>query len=561
MKSAENLGVAIPSASNLVIRPIHWLTVEQRYSVQKSTEFNAFAFPASMLVCDYLSDSGTSSMTDLQWAAMFRGDEAYGRNHGYFGILDTVRDIFERGDEPHKLINKIIVDEQNLTWQPDAEQLENPPQGGFVNGGIHQLTRPNFFLTPQGRCAENLLFSSIKDALLEQENSVKFTTPFGVVRDSGQTKESQYFIPSNGFFDTTEAQAHVNKLVPINMFSPEVTDSFPSDQLWNRNPFKGNIDVRRLLTFIEEKGPERVPLILLTITNNTAAGQPVSMANIRDCYNIAKKYDIPLFFDAARFAENAWFIKEFEKGYEDRSIPMIVKEMFSYADGFTMSLKKDGVCNIGGFLAFRDKGTFHRKFSKNGRDIGIIIKEKQILNYGNDSYGGLSGRDIMAAAVGLSAVVQTPYLKRRVHQTRRFAEKLVNNGVPVVLPPGGHAIYLDMTKFFAGTDMKIDDFGGVGFVIELIRLYGIRACELGPFAFEWDQKTEEQRKGILNYVRFAIPRNMYNEDHIDYSVAAITELYKNKHLIPKVRISRGAELHLRHFQSGLQPVYPPEAKI
>lgn len=555
IREAENLGVSIPVCHNLVVRTTHMLTKEQRLEVQKATEYNAFAFPSSMLVCDFLSDSGTSSMTDVQWAALIRGDEAYGRNHGYYAMLEAVRDTFERGDEPKRLLSKIISDEENLTWLPSLEQLQNPAQGGFANGGVHQLARPNFFLTPQGRCAEGLLFSAIQTVLCSENYNVKYENPSVVVRENVTNAKRKMVIPSNGFFDTTEAQAHVNNIVPLNLFSKELCNDFSIEELWSKNKFAGNIDLERLVEVIESEGAENIPLILLTITNNTAAGQPVSMENIRECSKIAKKYDIPMFFDAARFAENSWFIKEFESGYADKSIPSIVKEMFSYVDGFTISLKKDGLANIGGFLCFRDKGVFHRKFSRNGNDVGVLIKEKQILNYGNDSYGGLSGRDVMAASAGLYAVVKTPYLQRRVNQTRTFAEKLAKNGVPVVLPSGGHAVYIDMTKFFEGTDMKIDDFGGVGFVIELIRLFGIRACELGPFAFEWDKKTDAERKGILNYVRFAIPRNMYNDEHINYSVAAITELYNNKHLIPKVEILRGKELHLRHFQSGLNPIY------
>ncbi|MFX0020653.1 MAG: tryptophanase, partial [Candidatus Hermodarchaeota archaeon] len=183
------------------------------------------------------------------------------------------------------------------------------------------------------------------------------------------------------------------------------------------------------------------------------------------------------------------------------------------------------------------------------------LKEKQILTFGNDSYGGLSGRDIIALATGLYEIIKEPYLNGRIHQIREFARKLANNGIPVVLPAGGHAVYLNMDKFFNGSDMKIEDFGGVGLTIELIRHYGIRAAELGPFAFEWDNKTPEERKGILNLVRFAVPRNVYDSSHIDYAVAAITELYKNRDQIPKVRVSRGAKLRLRHFQSGLQPIY------
>ncbi|GAH45441.1 unnamed protein product [marine sediment metagenome] len=161
----------------------------------------------------------------------------------------------------------------------------------------------------------------------------------------------------------------------------------------------------------------------------------------------------------------------------------------------------------------------------------------------------------MALAVGLYEVVKEPYLAERIRQVREFARKLTENGVPVVLPAGGHAVYINMDKFFKGTDMKVDDFGGVGFSIELLRHYGIRACELGPFAFEWDKKTPEQRKSILNLVRFAVPRNTYGPSHINYAIAAVTELYRNREKIPKVRVSRGVNLRLRHFQSGLQPIY------
>ncbi|MHA1678519.1 MAG: tryptophanase, partial [Promethearchaeota archaeon] len=314
------------------------------------------------------------------------------------------------------------------------------------------------------------------------------------------------------------------------------------------------MELKKLEEFIQEKGADSIPLIYLTITNNTAAGQPVSMKNIKEVSKIAKSYGIPLFFDACRFAENAIFIKNFEDGYKNHSIPSIIKEIFSHVEGFTISFKKDGLANIGGGLFFKDEGLFHEKFSIE-EDIGILLKEKQILTFGNDSYGGLSGRDIMALAAGLNEVVKENYLNDRIGQVRDFAMKLAKNGVPVILPPGGHAVYLNMDKFFEGIDMKIEDFGGVGFTIELIRHYGIRACELGPFAFEWDKKTPEQRKGILNLVRFAIPRNMYNPKHIDFAVAAITELYKNRDKIPKVRIARGKDLRLRHFQSGLQPLY------
>ncbi len=331
-----------------------------------------------------------------------------------------------------------------------------------------------------------------------------------------------------------------------------ILQDFPLNKLETENPFKGNMDIEKLKNFIKKHGSEHIPLIYLTITNNTAAGQPVSMKNIETVSKIAHKHNIPFFFDACRFAENAYFIKMYESGYESWSVAKIIQKMFSFADGFTVSFKKDGLANMGGGLFFRDKGVFHTAFSDE-KDIGTQLKVTQILTFGNDSYGGMSGRDIMALAVGMYEGTKEYYLANRLRQARYFACELAKRNIPVILPPGGHAVYIDMNRFFEGIDMKIDDFGGVGFSIDLIGHFGIRACELGPFAFEWDQKTAEQRKGILNVVRFAIPRNAYDNSQIDYAVAAIAELYKNRDKIPKIEIARGAKLPLRHFQTGLKP--------
>jgi tryptophanase len=449
-------------------------------------------------------------------------------------LLDAFRDIFERGESPKKSIELILSGEDSI------EKLMNelylvPYEGGFVNGGPHQLDRPNTFIVPQGRCAEFLLFSTVSRILKD--------------RDPHKT----YYIPNNGHFDTTGANIAQSGMEAVNLFDKSIIlHDFPVEKLETENPFKGNMDVQKLKEFIKTRGPKHIPLIYLTITNNTAAGQPVSMQNIETVSKIALEHQIPFFFDACRFAENAYFIKLFEKGYETWSVAKIIQKMFSYADGFTVSFKKDGLANMGGGLFFRDKGMFHKKFSGE-MDVGTQLKVTQILTFGNDSYGGMSGRDIMALAVGLYEGTKEYYLANRLRQARYFASELAKRDIPVILPSGGHAVYIDMNRFFEGMDMKIDDFGGVGFTLELIRHYGIRACELGPFAFEWDQKTEEQREGILNVVRFAIPRNAYDTSQIDYAVAAIAELYKNRDRIPKVEIARGATLPLRHFQTGLKP--------
>eukprot|EP00124_Ichthyophonus_hoferi_P000053 Ihof_evm6s2 gene=Ihof_evmTU6s2 len=533
-KSASELGVVVPAQTQYVVRNILQLSVEQREKVQKATGYNLFAFPAKFLVCDYLSDSGTTSMTDSQWAAIMRGDESYGRNTGYYCMLEAFRDTFERGDKPHRLVDSLLSPtNEDIATQVLFDHLTGKDeQGGFFNSGKFQLSRPNTFIVPQGRCAENLLFSTIAEIMVQRKD---VSAPF--------------YVANNGFFDTTGAHAHINKFVPVNLMDKHLMDDFPVEDVWTRNPFKGNMNIEGLEELIQRVGADHVPFIMITITNNTCAGQPVSMQNIKAVKKVSDKYDIPLLFDACRFAENARFIQEFEEGYADKSISAIVQEMFSNVEGFTISLKKDGMCNIGGLLCFRDQGRFHAKFSKwGGKDVGVIMKEKQILQYGNDSYGGLSGRDILACSVGLYEVVKTSYLRRRINQVREFSEQLAKANIPVILPAGGHAIYLNMSKFFEGTNESLMDFKGVGFCIEMLRLYGIRACELGPFAFEYDQKGEEERKSVLNLVRFAVPRNAFTTEHINYTVAAIKELYRMRDSIPSVKITSGAELHLRHFQ-------------
>ncbi|KAL3683446.1 hypothetical protein R1sor_001468 [Riccia sorocarpa] len=531
-----------PSHNAVVVRSLLTTTSMEREQILRDIEYNIFAFPAALVTCDFLTDSGTSAMTDIQWAAVMRGDESYGRNSGYYCLLDAFRDIFERGDTQERIYRDVLAGTADADFY--RKKCLKAYEGGFVNGGSVQLSRPNFFIVPQGRCAESLLFSSMKETLVGQ-SSENVTQPV---------------IISNGFFDTTGAHAAVAGLERQTFLQPGLSDPFPEELIGKRNFFKGNLDIAAAEEFLRKHG-DRVALILITITNNFAAGQPVSMANIRQTAAIAKRYRIPLFFDACRFAENAKFIQDFEEGFSTYSIGKIVQEIFSYVDGFTISLKKDGLANMGGALCFRDQGLFTHKFSghKDKIPIGELIKEHQILCYGNDSYGGMSGRDLMAAAVGLYEVTKESYLRNRISQVQSFAQKLHASGIPVLLPPGGHAIYLDMDGFFDGCDRAPEEFASVGFTIELLRDYGIRAWEAGPFAWEWDKKTTTERKNILNLVRFAVPRNSMTDHQINYTIAAILQLHAKRHTIPGVKIIRGAESRLRHFQSGFALV-PVEVK-
>ncbi|KAJ7203619.1 beta-eliminating lyase [Mycena pura] len=539
----------MPPAHNvLVVHPHISITPEERETILRSVEYNVFAFSAALVTCDFLSDSGTTAMTDVQWAAMLRGDESYGRNSGYYCLLDAFRDVFERGDNQEYLFRDVLAGTIDSRFY--LNKFLKPQSGGFVNGGPVQLIRPNFFVVPQGRCAEFLLFSTMANILEASRASARATSS-----DTGRDEGLDWppVIISNGFFDTTSANASVAGFELHAFLQPGLTDPFPIEKVSIENPFRGNLDVAAASAFLSDpQNAKRTALILLTITNNWAAGQPVSMANIEATAALARQHGIPLFFDACRFAENAAFIQTFERGYSHMAIAQIVVDMFAHADGFTISLKKDGLANMGGALCFRDEGVFASRFAP---DIGIRLKERQIVCYGNDSYGGMSGRDLMAAAVGLHQVTQEAYLRNRIGQVRRFAQRLVEKGVPVLLPPGGSAVFLDMDGFFADCGRSYGEFAAVGFTLELLCKYGIRSAEAGPFGWEWDKKTSAKERDLIpNLVRLAVPRNVMTDVHFEYTAAAIGQLYMRRHTIPGARITRGAELRIRHFQSGLEPV-------
>ena len=522
---------SLPSFVAGAQRHTHIVSKEIRERVLKSVQYNVFSFPAALVIADFLSDSGTAAMTSGQWSAIMQGDESYGRNDGYYYFLEALRDIFERGNDRLNLYREAFVD---FNADRYLERFLKYQEGGFVNGGSVQLTRPNTFIVPQGRCAESLLFHA---------------TAAGF----DQGAEYPPAIISNGFFDTTSANAKAAGF-SLHPFSQKGCMQASHVPEWrSQNSFKGNMDTAAAEQFLSnQKQRSEVALIVLTVTNNAAAGQPVSMANIKEVSRLSQTYGVPLILDACRFAENAMFIKLFERNYSHSSINEIIREMFSYVDGFTISLKKDGLANIGGALCLRDGGMLTTKYP----DMGIKIREEQITRYGNDSYGGMSGRDLMAATVGLYEGTDENYLLSRLDQVKRFAEKLSEADLPVVLPPGGSAVFLDMDAFFQDCSRPYEDFVGVGFTLELLSTYGIRSFELGPFALEWD-KSEHHGKGekaTPNLVRFAVPRNAMTDQHLDYTVSAIKELKERRHTIGGVRITHGKNLKLRHFQSALEPI-------
>ena len=536
------LKAATPHSYTYAVRNLPEVTVEQRERALNATHWNEFAFPAGMLTVDMLSDSGTTAMTDLQWSALMLGDEAYGRNNGYYVLLDAFRDIFERGGEKNwknaiDLIRTGCKDVDKLMDELYLCEYE----GGLFNGGAAQMERPNAFIIQQGRAAESVLMEIVKKILAERHPGKVFT------------------IPSNGHFDTTEGNIKQMGSIPRNLYNKELLYEVPEGGRYAKNPFKGNMDLEKLEQLITTVGPENVPLVFMCITNNPVCGQAVSMANIKATSEIAHKYNIPFVLDTARWAENAYFIKMNEDGYEDKDIGYIATEMFSYCDAFTMSAKKDGHANMGGMLAFRDKGLFWKNFSDFNEDgsmkmdVGVRLKVKQISCYGNDSYGGMSGRDMMALAVGLKESCNFNYLDERIAQCNYLAEGFYDAGVKgVILPAGGHGVYINMTEFFDGKRSH-ESFAGQGFSMELLRRYGIRTSELGDYSMEYDQKTPEQQAEVCNVVRFAINRSQLTQQHLDYVIEAVSELYKDRENIPNMRIVSGRNLPMRHFHCFLEP--------
>jgi tyrosine phenol-lyase len=341
-------------------------------------------------------------------------------------------------------------------------------------------------------------------------------------------------VPSNTHFDTTRANIEHRGATALDLVIPE--GKAPAVI----HPFKGNMDTDALQSVIREHGRAKIPLIMLTITNNSGGGQPVSMRNIREVSEIARSHDIPLYIDACRFAENAYFIRMREPGYESKPIPEIVREMFSYADGCTMSAKKDGMANIGGFLC------------TNNAQLAEQEKELLILTEGFPTYGGLAGRDLDAISVGLKEVMHEDYLNYRIVSTSYLGNHIAARGVPIVQPPGGHAIYIDAKAMLP--HILPARYPGQALSCELYRAGGIRSVEIGSVMFgRLDAATGKEIPAAMELVRLAIPRRVYTQSHIDYVVEVILEVNERKDTIPGYRITWQTPF-LRHFTARFEQV-------
>jgi tyrosine phenol-lyase len=373
---------------------------------------------------------------------------------------------------------------------------------------IQNLTGKRFIIpTHQGRAAEKILFSIL----------------------GGKGK----CFPNNTHFDTTRANIEYSGAEAFDFLNetgkhPEIVADF-----------KGDMDLLAFEKFINEKGPENIPIVMVTVTNNSGGGQPVSMANIRGIREICDKYKLPFFMDACRFAENAYFIKIREKGYQDKKIPEICREMFSYVDGVLMSAKKDALVNIGGFLALNDES------------LNIQCRNLLIVTEGFPTYGGLAGRDLEAIAQGLEEILDEDYLKYRIKSTAYLGEKIAAAGVPIIKPPGGHAIYIDAKQF--APHIPPNQFPGQAVACELYIQGGIRGCEIGSIMFGKRDQNGNHLAPPMELVRLAIPRRVYTQSHIDYVIEVIIETYKNKEKLRGFEFTYEAPI-LRHFTATYKQI-------
>jgi tyrosine phenol-lyase len=444
-----------------VVEKIELLSREDRKRLLEEGGYSLFKIPSEAVFVDMFTDSGTSAMSDNQWAGMMQGDEAYAGCRNFFNLEKTIQDVF-----------------------------------GF----------PHFLPVHQGRVAENLLFSTL------------LTRP-GMI------------IPNNCHFDTTRANIEVNGGVALDLVIAE-----GRNPQFN-HPFKGNMDVARLRRLFQEKSQD-IPVCMLTLTNNSGGGQPVSLANVKAVSELCAEFEIPFYIDACRFAENAWFIKTREAGQSDRSVAEIVREVFSYADGCTMSAKKDGLANIGGFLATRDE------------ELLEVLKQRLIVIEGFPTYGGLAGRDLEAVSRGLREVLDENYLRFRVGQVEYFGSLLTEAGIPIMKPTGGHAVYIDAKQLLP--HIPQGHFPAQALSVALYREGGVRGVEIGSVMFGKEHpETGELIPAPMELVRLAIPRRVFTNSHLEYVAGVLEDIRALRHTLRGLRMTYAPKV-LRHFTARFE---------
>lgn len=393
---------------------------------------------------------------------------------------------------------EIMLGDESYAGSLSFEKLKNT---------VSKLTGfPYFIPTHQGRAAENVLFSA-----LVKPNDL---------------------VPGNSHFDTTKGHIEFRKATAVDCTIDEAFDTSVY------HPFKGNVDIQKLEQVLNSNPIEKIPLVILTITCNTAGGQPVSMQNIREVSAVCKRHHVPLYFDSARFAENAYFIKMREEGFENHSIKEIVREIFSYGDGMTMSAKKDGIVNMGGFIALRNPEVYQECVTFNIMYEGFI------------TYGGMSGRDMGALSQGLDEVTEFDFLESRIQQVHYLGQRLVEFGVPVQQPFGGHAIYLDADKFVP--NISREEYRAQSLAIELYITAGIRSVEIGTILADRDPVTRSNRYPKLELVRLAVPRRTYSLSHMEYVAVALKNIFETRHEAKRGYGIKWEAPIMRHFTVQLE---------
>jgi tyrosine phenol-lyase len=431
----------------------------ERERLIAEAHFNLFKIDAEDIYIDLLTDSGTSAMSNRQWAALMLGDESYAGATSFRKFENTVRGLFNKR-----------------------------------------------FVIPchQGRVAENLVFSNLM-------------------------KKGQYVL-NNTHFDTTRGNCLHKGGIPVDLPCPESQ----SDEALT---FKGNMDTSRLEAFIKEHGAAQIAMVIMTVTNNSAGGQPVSMANIRETSEICHRYGLLFYFDCARFAENCYFIKRDEPGFAGKSVREIATEMFSYCDGAMMSAKKDGLANIGGFITLDDEHAYD------------LLTQHLILIEGFLTYGGLAGRDLEVLAVGLEEVLEFDYLDFRIEQVRYFGEQMKTSGMPIIEPTGGHAVFVDAGRLLP--HIPPGCFPGHSLAVEFYVEGGIRTVEIGSLMFGGvDKSTGKETHAPRELVRMCLPRRVYTNSHVDYIADTAERIVARKHDLKGYKIVRASEF-LRHFTCDL----------
>ena len=446
---------------NKMVEPLAQLDRAGRERAIREAGYNTFLLRSDDVYIDLLTDSGTSAMSDRQWAGMMLGDEAYAGSRNYYRLEDAVQRRY----------------------------------------GYRYLVPVH-----QGRGAEHL----ISQTLIKPGDHV----------------------PGNMYFTTTRLHQELAGGVFVDVIIDEAHD--PT----SLHPFKGDVDLAKLDALVAREGAGQIAYVSLAGTVNMAGGQPVSMANVREVRSICSDYGIPLYVDACRFAENSFFVKLREEGYGSRPVKEIARELFSLADGCTMSAKKDGLANIGGFLCTHDDALARQE------------KDLLILTEGYPTYGGLAGRDLEAIAVGLQEALDEDYLRYRFASTNYLGERLSEAGVPIVEPPGGHAIYVDAAALLP--HVPAHEYPGQAFAAELYLEAGVRSVEIGSVMFaRHDPETGAELPAPMELVRLAIPRRAYTQSHVDYVIEAVLGVHERRHAIRGLRIVEQAPF-LRHFTARFE---------